>query len=146
MACSQGAAWLVSALGCDTAATGSIPVWHPSLGQDEENYLPTCRSHLPSSGRRNTQQENIPRKNNVCIVREITKNRKSAGHGTSIFYFIGFVLWIYGGKLFNPIRINTRIYLLNSSCVTEVFKSSSKLEQLCIRDLLWGGGVGVVSW
>jgi hypothetical protein len=35
--------------------------------------LPRCRSHLPSSGRKNTQQENILRKNNVCIVRETTK-------------------------------------------------------------------------
>jgi hypothetical protein len=32
-----------------------------------------------------TQQENISRKNTVCIVREITKiNKKSAGHGTNI--------------------------------------------------------------
>ncbi len=47
--------------------------------------MPRCRSHLPSAGRKNTQQENIPRKNNVCIVREITKiNKKSAGHGTNI--------------------------------------------------------------
>jgi hypothetical protein len=50
-----------------------------------KKIFPRCRSHLPSSGRKNTQQENIPRKNNVCIVREITKiNKKSAGHGTNI--------------------------------------------------------------
>jgi hypothetical protein len=62
-----------------------FPTGTPPSAQQEENYLPRCRSHLPSSGRKNTQQENIPRKNNVCIVREITKiNKKSAGHGTHI--------------------------------------------------------------
>ncbi len=62
-----------------------FPPGTPPSAQQEENYLPRCRSHLPSSGRKYTQQENIPRKYNVCIVREITKiNKKSAGHGTNI--------------------------------------------------------------
>jgi hypothetical protein len=53
--------------------------------QQEENYLPRCRSHSPSSGRKNIQLENIPRKNYLCIVREITKwTKKIAGLGTNI--------------------------------------------------------------
>jgi hypothetical protein len=42
-----------------------FPPGTPPSDQQEENYLPRCRSHLPSLGRKNTQQENIPRKNNV---------------------------------------------------------------------------------
>ncbi len=104
----EGAAWLtgcsmayrvqhglvVSALGCCTAAPGSIPARHPSLDPAGRNYLPRCRSHLPSSGRKNTQQENIPRKNNVCTVlyrnRNYKINKKSAGHGTNILYILSF--------------------------------------------------------
>jgi hypothetical protein len=51
-----------------------FPPGTPPSSRQEENYLPRCRNHhLPSSGRKNAQQENKPRKNNVCIVREITK-------------------------------------------------------------------------
>jgi hypothetical protein len=43
-------------------------IWYLPRPSRKKNYLPRCRGHLPSSGRKNTQQENIPRKNNVCIV------------------------------------------------------------------------------
>jgi hypothetical protein len=73
--CSSMAKWLA----CWAAVRQPrvrFPPGIPPSSQQEENYLPRCRSHLPSSGGKNTQQENIPRKNNVrvCnIVREITK-------------------------------------------------------------------------
>jgi hypothetical protein len=40
----------------------------PPSAQQEENYLPRCRNHLPSSGRKNTL-----RKHNVCIVKKVQK-------------------------------------------------------------------------
>ncbi len=62
-----------------------IPPGTPPSAQQEENYLTRCRSHLPSSGRKNTQQETsrgrimyMYRKKNYKI------NKKSAGHGTKI--------------------------------------------------------------
>ncbi len=70
----QGAEWLSGKCVAVRQSRERFPPGTPPSAWQEENYLPTW-SHLPSSGRKNTQHENIPRKNNVCIVREITKNK-----------------------------------------------------------------------
>ncbi len=74
---------VVSVLGCCTAAPGSNPARHSTLGPAGRKLFARCRSHLPSSGRKIAQQENIPRKNNVCIVRKITKMNKKRVPGTA---------------------------------------------------------------
>jgi hypothetical protein len=62
---------VVSVLGCCTAAPGSIPARHPSLdpagrklfAQMQESFTQLRKKVYPEG-----EKENIPRKNNVCIV------------------------------------------------------------------------------
>jgi hypothetical protein len=77
---------VVSVLGCCTAAPGAIPARHPSLDPAGRKLFAQMQESFTQLRKKVYQQENIPRKNNVCIVsyQKLQNNKKSAGHGTNI--------------------------------------------------------------
>jgi hypothetical protein len=58
---------VVSVLGCCTAAPGSNPARHPTLGPAGRKLFAQMQESVTQLRKKITQQENIPRKNNVYV-------------------------------------------------------------------------------